>query len=179
MAKIKSKPCGSLQADVRMVEVPNPHFSRAHGETPGNPKNIWASMNLRESPIAMMAAKGHLEKHQIEAAVKFRRLWEALGGAGAGSFDYAREPVDGGGVRESITDRQLDAGFEIDKARKHIGLRSFGIVEKVAGEGVPIARLGSTHREKTTLADYLKNALDDLADLWGLRTKKAAPLAKL
>lgn len=144
-----------------------------------NPKNIWASMNLRESPIAMMAAKKHLDQHQVEAAIEFRRLWEALGGAGAGSFDYAREPVDGGGPREPITERQIDAGFKLDKARKHIGLRSFGIVEKVAGEGVPIARLGSSHREKTTLADYLKNALDDLAELWELRTKKKRPLANL
>jgi len=179
MAKIKMEVEGNRQTRVQMVEIPNPHYSKAHAGSVGNPETIWAAMNLRESPIAMMAAKGHLEKHQVEAAVKFRRLWEALGGAGAGSFDYAKEPVDGGGARESITDRQVDAGFQLDEARKHIGLRSFGIVEKVAGEGVPIARLGSNHREKTTLADYLKNALDDLAELWELKTKEHRPLANL
>ncbi len=74
-------------------------------------------------------------------------------------------------MREPITDRQIDAGKKLNDCQKHIGIRAFGIVEKVAGEGVSIAKLGSTHREKTTLADYLRHALDDLADLWGMKTR--------
>ncbi len=104
---------------------------------------------------------------------------EALGGSGAGSFDYSREPVDGGDSSESITDRQIDAGFKLEEARKHIGTRCFAIVEKVAGEGVPVSTLGTSHREKTTLADYLRNALDDLSDLWGMKTKAKRPVANL
>jgi hypothetical protein len=162
---------GNEHSAIKLVEVDNPHYSRSHEGASGNPRMITAALNLRESPIAMMAAKGHLEVHQVEAAVKFRRLWESLGGSGAGSFDYSREPVDGGGAREPITDRQIDAGFKLEECRKHIGTRAFGIVEKVAGEGLSIAQLGSTHREKTTLADYLRNALDDLSELWGMKTK--------
>lgn len=162
---------GNRHSEIRIIEIDNPHYSRVHAGASGNPKTVSAALNLRESPIAMMAAKGHLEVHQVEAAVKFRRLWEALGGAGAGSFDYSREHVDGGGVREPITDRQIDAGQKLKSCQMHIGIRAFGIVEKVAGEGVPISKLGSTHREKTTLADYLRHALDDLADLWGMKTR--------
>lgn len=120
----------------------------------------------------MMAARGHLEKHQVQAAVHFRRLWEALGGKGAGSFDYSREPVDGGGSRDAITDRQIDAGLLLKQCQQHIGLRAFSIVEKVAGEGVSVSDLGSSHRERTRLADYLKHALDDLAVLWGYQTRQ-------
>lgn len=170
---------GNQHSEVSVMEIPNPHYSKAHAGLAGNPKTITAAVNLRESPIAMMAAKGHLEPHQVEAAIKFRRLWEALGGSGAGSFDYSREPVDGGGASESITDRQIDAGFKLEEARKHIGTRCFAIVEKVAGEGVPVSTLGSSHREKTTLADYLRNALDDLSDLWGMKTKTKRPIANL
>ena len=157
---------------LQIVDVDNPTYSREHDGAKGNPKRISAAMNLRESPIAMMAARGHLEEHQVQAAVRFRRLWETLGGKGAGSFDYSREPVDGGGPREPITDRQIDAGLRLKECQTYIGRRAFIIVEKVAGEGRSIAELGATHRERTTLADYLKDALDDLASLWGYRTKQ-------
>lgn len=162
---------GTRKSEIRIIEIDNPHYSPVHAGASGNPKSVCAAINLRESPIAMMAAKGHLEVHQVAAAVKFRKLWEALGGAGAGSFDYSREHVDGGGVRESITDRQIDAGKKLKECQGHIGVRAFGVVERVAGEGVPIAKLGGSHRERTTLADYLRHALDDLADLWGMKTK--------
>ncbi|MCM2293051.1 hypothetical protein NAC44_12030 [Allorhizobium sp. BGMRC 0089] len=170
---------GNQHTEIKLTEIDNPHYSRAHAGASGNPKTTTAALNLRESPIAMMAAKGHLTIHQVEAAIKFRRLWEALGGAGAGSFDYSREPVDGGGVREPITDRQIDAGSKLDEARKHIGSRCYDIVEKVAGEGIPVSQLGASHREKTTLADYLRNALDDLSDLWGMKTKPSRRIANL
>lgn len=164
---------GHSKADVRMVEIDNPHFSRTHTGSPGNPKTITAAINLRESPIAMMAAKGHLETHQVEAAIKFRRLWETLGGAGAGSSDYAKEPVDGGGARDPITDHQIDAGLELKACSLVIGRRAYDIVEKVAGEGRTITELGSSHRERTTLADYLRNALEDLSEHWGYRNRRA------
>ncbi|WP_245260869.1 hypothetical protein [Agrobacterium sp. 10MFCol1.1] len=163
---------GNRHSEMRTIEIDNPHYSRVHAGSPGNPKTITAALNLRESPIAMMAAKGHLQDHQVQAAIKFRRLWEVLGGAGAGSFDYAREPVDGGGPREPITDNQIDAGFQLKSAQMVIGHRAFAIVEKVAGEGRNISELGTSHREKTTLADYLRNALEDLAEHWGYRNRQ-------
>ncbi|WP_162130395.1 hypothetical protein [Rhizobium sp. CF122] len=137
-----------------------------------NPKTVTAAMNLRESPIAMMAAKGHLAKHQVEAAVMFRRLWEALGGSGAGSFDYSREPVDGGGAREPITDRQIDAGIRLKGCRDLLGRRHYDVVSRIAGEGRTIAELGTSKRARHTLADYLRDALDDLAVHWGFQKRK-------
>lgn len=163
---------GHLHADIRMVEIDNPHFSRTHTGSPGNPKTITAAINLRESPIAMMAAKKHLQPHQVEAAIKFRKLWETVGGAGAGSFDYSKEIVDGGGVRDCINDHQLDAGLELKACSLVIGRRAYDIVEKVAGEGRTITELGNSHRERTTLADYLRNALEDLSEHWGYRNRR-------
>ncbi|NBB07872.1 hypothetical protein [Pseudomonas monteilii] len=161
---------GHAKARIQLVEIDNPHYSRTHAGLPGNPKTISAAMNLRESPVALMAAKGHLGAHHIKAADKFRRLWEILGGAGAGSFDYSREPVDGGGARESITDSQIEAGQTLKVCQSVIGRRAFSIVEKVAGEGRTIAEISVTKREKTTNADYLRDALEDLAKHWGFMT---------
>lgn len=163
---------GSQHAKVKLVEIDNPHYSKTHAGSPGNPKTVTAAMNLRESPIAMMAAKGHLEPHQVEAAIKFRRLWEALGGSGAGSFDYSREPVDGGGARDPISDRQIDAGFKLKECRELLGRRHYDVVSRVAGDGCTIAELGTSKRARHTLADYLRDALDDLAVHWGLQKRK-------
>jgi hypothetical protein len=168
---------GNQHSDIAIVEIDNPHYSKVHEGARGNPKSTTAAMNLRESPIAMMAAKGHLEPHQLQAANKFRRLWEALGGAGAGSFDYSREPVDGGGAREAITDRQIDAGFLLKECQTVLGPRHYDVVCKVAGQGCTIAELCGSKREKLTLADYLRHALDDLAVHWGFQKRKTPPIS--
>lgn len=162
---------GHLKAEVVIRhDIPNPSHNPRYGEGSGNPKCVSGAMNLRESPIAMMYAKGALDQAQLQAANRFRRLWETCGGKGAGSFDYTREQVDGGGPREPITDQRMDAGKQLKAAEEHLGRRPYAIVAKVAGEGVAVSTLGSTHREKTTLADYLKDALTDLACLWGYRS---------
>jgi len=166
---------GNQHSKVKLVEIDNPHYSKVHAGASGNPKTVTAALNLRESPVAMMAAKGHLEAHQVEAAIMFRRLWEALGGSGAGSFDYSREPVDGGGAREPISDRQIDAGIQLKNCRDLLGRRHYDVVSAVAGEGRTIAEIGTSKRARHTLADYLKDALEDLAVHWGFQKRKTPP----
>lgn len=174
--KVKRKaktitPANNPHQELHLQEIDNPLYNRAHDGDNTNPRKITAMLNLRESPIAMMAKKGHLKEHHVKAAIEFRRLFEALGGAGAGSFDYSREPVDGGGAREPITDRQVYAGQRLAQCERYLGKRPYAIVSKVAGEGVSVAALGTSHRERTTIADYLRHALDDLAELWGMKTR--------
>lgn len=163
---------GNRQAEVRLVEIDNPHYSKTHAGAPGNPKTVTAAYNLRESPIAMMAAKGHITTHQLQAANEFRRLWEALGGSGAPALDYSLEKVDGGESKDPISLRQMHAGKMLKECRLVLGRRHFDIVEKVAGEGRTISELGSSKRERFTLADYLRDALDDLAVHWGFQKRK-------
>jgi hypothetical protein len=163
---------GNQHSELAIVEIENPHYSKVHAGATGNPKTTSAAMNLRESPIAMMAAKGHIAVHQLQAANEFRRAWESLGGSGAGSFDYSREQVDGGGLREPITDRQIRAGFFLKECQRVLGPRHYDVVCKVAGQGCTIAELGGSKRERYTLADYLRHALDDLAVHLGFKKTK-------
>ncbi|MEZ2131886.1 MULTISPECIES: hypothetical protein [unclassified Sinorhizobium] len=157
--------------ETRRVMVDNPYFSRAHEGGRGNPVKIEAVVNIRESAIGTMAAKGHISQHQLQAALRFRRLSELLGGAGAGSLDLSVERVDAGGARDPIGLHQMDAGRQLAKCRELLGVRAYEIMSKVAGQGFAIAELGRTHRERTTLADYLKDGLDVLAEHWGYKTR--------
>lgn len=164
---------GHAKADIRITEIDNPHYSQAHAGASGNPRKITAAINMRESPVALMWAKKAIDDTQLAAASQFRRIYEQMGGKGAGSFDYSREPVDGGGPREDITDIQLRAGRCMKEASAYLSKRHFDIVQKVAGEGQSLQELfPNSHRERTTWADYLKHGLDDLAELWGLKTKR-------
>ncbi|MEZ2132708.1 MULTISPECIES: hypothetical protein [unclassified Sinorhizobium] len=171
--KTKPKPLTwKPKVETKTVVIDNPYYSRAHDADGGNRLKIEAHMNLRESPVAMMAARGHIEPHQLQAAFHFRLLWEALGGAGAGAIDYTKEPVDGGGSRDPISLKQLDAGRKLNDCREVIGPRHYDIVRKVAGEGQAIASIVSTQRERNTMADYLRDGLEDLAAFWGYKTAK-------
>jgi hypothetical protein len=151
--------------------VDNPYYSKVHDGETANPVKIKAKINIRESAIATLAARKHINDAQLAAANRFRALWEAMGGAGAGSFDYSREHVDGGGPREPLSERQISAGLELKHAREALGNRAYDIMSKVAGQGYAIQELAKSHRERTTLTDYLKDGLDELARSWGYENR--------
>ncbi|WP_455271216.1 hypothetical protein [Rhizobium herbae] len=168
----KKKPEGwQPKEKVQSVYVDNPYYSKDHAGDGSNPVKIKASINIRESAIITLATRRHIDESQLAAANKFRGLWEAMGGAGAGSFDYSREHVDGGGSTDPLTERQINAGLELKRCRQTLGVRAYDIMAKVAGEGHAIQELAKTHRERTTLTDYLKDGLDELAKAWGYQNR--------
>ena len=162
---------GNLKSEVRIQKVPNPLFSRAHNGETWNPVVISAHVNIRESAIATLAARKHINEAQVAAADRFRALWESMGGAGAGAFDYSREPVDGGGSNDPLSERQIRAAMELKRIREILGVRAYDIMGKIAGEGFAIPELAKTHRERTTLTDYLKDGLDEMARQWGYENR--------
>jgi len=159
------------KAKLNKVYVDNPYYSRSHDGVGANPVKIEAQINIRESAIITLASRKHINEAQLAAANRFRGLWEAMGGAGAGSFDYSREHVDGGSVCEPLTEWQIRAALELKQCRETLGARSYDIMSKVAGEGHAIQELAQSHRERTTLTDYLKDGLEDLARQWGYQNR--------
>lgn len=152
----------------KVYKVDNPDFSRDHIEAyAGNYRKIDASVNVQESAIGVLAARGYLHPAQVRAADRFRTLWERAGGAGAGAMDYTREPVDGGGKAEAISDTLVSAGLELDKCRKELGTRGYRLVASVAGEGRSIEEIaGHRQRDRYSLTDALRGYLEDLAVMW-------------
>lgn len=145
----------------------NPYHSTAHRESRSNPKTIDVVKNLRESAIETLYARGKLDESQKRTADKFRRLWESCGGT-IGAMDYGREPVDGGGLTEPLTERQANAGRELASCRRLLGKRMFGLVCRVCGQGLSLTELSPDGRDKKTAADNLRDSLDDLGEMWGI-----------
>jgi hypothetical protein len=95
-----------------------------------------------------------------------------MGGKGAGAIDYGREHVDGGKARDPITEREVNAGKELARCRALLGVRMYGLVSAVCGEGFALTELLASKRERLTAADMLRMGLDDLAAMWRLATRR-------
>ncbi len=168
--KIKRLSAGRLKLKVQTTEVDNPYFQPGYAESPSNPKKVKAYVNVQESAIETLYARGNLDRPQKQAADHFRSLWETMGGAGAGAIDYTQEPVDGGGVTDPISLRQLAAGKELKRCRLLLGARGFSLVANIAGDGRSLPEVaGPAKRDRLSAADALRGFLDDLADMWGYR----------
>lgn len=165
----------SQHVEIKVHTVDNPNWSRDHHGRRENPRLTDANVNIRESAITTLAAKGVITAAQTVAADRFRALWEQMGGAGAGALDYSKEPVDGGGVSEPITIRQLEAGRALKEARSSLvrahGEYAYRLVGYIAGEGRSIHEMTETRRQRDTMTDNLRSYLDVLAVLWGYATR--------
>lgn len=151
---------------IRSVTMDNPYFNGAHAITSTNPKKISVVKNLRESAVETLFARGKLDRAQKEAADRFRGIYESAGGT-IGAMDYGREPVDGGGASDPLSQRQVDAGKMLAQCRNLLGARNFALVCKVCGQGMSLQQVAASKREQLTAADNLRASLDDLAAMWG------------
>jgi len=171
-AAAKRSDFASQNIEVATATVENPLWSRDHAGDRTNVRYTTVQVNVRESAIGTLTAKNLLSQAQVRAADKFRALWETMGGAGAGAIDYSREYVDGGKGPQTITERQLLAGHELARCRELLGLRGFTLIRSVCGEGQSLWDIGSKRRDRDTAADNLRGCLDDLANMWGFKTKR-------
>lgn len=167
--KRPAKHVGKL--DIVTVDMDNPYFNPDHLTSATNPKRIRVTKNLRESAVETLFARGKLDQAQKQAADRFRATWEACGGAGTGAMDYTRTHVDGGGARDPISERQVDAGKELARCRSLLGQRNYDLVCKVAGQGLSFGDITTDQRAKLTMADNLRTSLDDLAQVWGITSR--------
>ena len=163
---------GHLQAEPAPAVADNPYFSPIHAETSSNIRRIIVTVNLKESAISSLAARGVLEAHQA-AACRFEKLWVVFVGSSLRKSQVraklsptfqSRWPVAaaGGGVRTSC---HSSAGRD----------RCFILLVRVCDEGRALRELGlgDSRRVLASLADALRWTLDDLALRWGFLSTNA------
>ena len=149
-----------------LSEIDNPLHNPAHDGEIWNPKKITGLRNMKESALVTLEQRGALDEAQAAAGNRFRSIWEALGGSGAGSFDYSREPVDGGGARSALSDRQIQAGIDLAACRQALGI-GYDIMVKVAGEGKAVTELTESKNLQRAYIEMLKQGLTALAVYFG------------
>lgn len=161
---------GHSQAKPELTEIDNPLYNRSHDGETWNPKKIMGVKNMKESALVVLEQRRLIDEAQASAGERFRRIWEALGGAGAGSFDYSREPVDGGGPCSAISDRQIQAGIDLADCRRVLGI-GYDVMVKVAGEGRAISELAQSKNLQRAYIEMLKQGLTALAIHFGYQNQ--------
>lgn len=157
---------GHGKAQPELSEIDNPLYNQAHDGQTWNPKKILGVKNMRESALVVLEQRKLIDEAQAKAGERFRRMWEALGGAGAGSFDYSREPVDGGGPRSALSDRQIQAGIDLADCRRVLGI-GYDVMVKVAGEGRAVSEMTQSKNLQRAYIEMLKQGLTALAIHFG------------
>lgn len=169
--KRKRNPLTYGKIELQPAFVDNPYWRPdLEGET-AVPRKIRAAVNVRESAVGTLAARKLIDEAQAEAAVRFRRHWEAIGGAGAQAMDYSRDKVDGGQIADPIDISQMRAAKHLAEAERTLGERNYELVRSVCGEGKAMTEIYSEKRDRLTATDNLRASLDDLARIWGIAVK--------
>ena len=126
------------------------------------------TVNLRESPLAWLAARGLLSARQVEAGERLRADYERAQLAPSVTMRWAAR-VDGGGGELDPTTAQLAAKRRFDVAIAAAGVGLADILWRVvcAGEGLPSAEkaFGWPARAGRVV---LGLALDRIASHYGL-----------
>ncbi|KAA3527065.1 hypothetical protein GOZ96_04830 [Agrobacterium vitis] len=161
---------GNRQTSPVLREVDNPLHNPAHFGEAWNPKTIHRLINMKESALVTLEQRKLIDAAQVKAGDRFRSIWESLGGSGAGSFDYSREPVDGGGPRSALSDRQIQAGIDLAECRRILGI-GYDVMVKVAGEGCAVTEMTQSKNLQRAYIEMLKQGLTALAIHFGYQSR--------
>lgn len=167
-ARRKRKDPVASKLELHSQFVDNPDWRPDLEGEKGFPRKVKATVNVRESAVGTLAARKLIDASQAQAAVRFRRHWEAVGGAGAQAIDYSRDKVDGGQIADPIDIQQMRAAKHLAEAERTLGERNYALVRSVCGEGRAMAELYQEKRDRLTATDNLRMSLDDLARIWGI-----------
>ena len=136
--------------------------------------NRSVTVNLAESPLSWLAARGRISERQLLAGEQLRMDWEraGLGPNVTMRWDAAPRGVKGGALSPAPdpTTTQIDAKRRFDAAVAHVGEGLADVLWRVAcaGEGLSDAErgLGWPARAGKLVLGF---ALDRLADFYRLR----------
>ena len=127
------------------------------------------NVNLRESPLGWLAARGLVTPRQLEAGERLRADYERAQLAPSVTMRWSAARVDGSGIGPDPTTAQLSAKRRFDAAVAAVGTGLTDVLWRVvcAGEGLPAAEkaLGWPARAGRVV---LTLALDRLASHYGL-----------
>lgn len=94
---------------------------------------ILVMRSTRNDPIADMHARGQLTDCEYSTARHWERAYENAEIGGVPAMDPSKEAVDGGGVREVLTDKQIKAVKELELARKELGAAGNWLIVSILG----------------------------------------------
>ena len=156
-------------ADVAAVEVDNP-LALDPGE------KIVALRSLRNDPLGRLHTHHQVDEAQYQGGRAFQSDWEKAE-RGPRAVDPSRDYVDGGQMREPITEGQRKAVLRLNRAERELGADGSALVHDVLVRGMTMDQIGQrrglvTQRWRDYFSRRLCECLDRLALIYGFAPPK-------
>ncbi len=156
-------------AEVATVEVDNPLAL-----DPGD--RVVVLRSTRNDPLGRLHSHHQIDEAQFQAGRAFQSDWEKAE-RGPRAVDPTREYVDGGQMREPITEGQRKAVLRLNLAERELGADGSAIVHDVLVHGMTMNQIGqrrglTTQRWRDYFSRRFCECLDSLAVLYGFATPK-------
>lgn len=156
-------------AEVATVEVDNP-LALDSGE------KIVALRSLRNDPLGRLHTHHQVDEAQYQGGRAFQSDWEKAE-RGPRAVDPSRDYVDGGQMREPITEGQRKAVLRLNRAERELGADGSALVHDVLVRGMTMDQIGQrrglvTQRWRDYFSRRLCECLDRLALIYGFATPK-------
>lgn len=160
-------------ADVATVEVDNP-LALEPGE------KIVVLRSIRDDPLGRLHARRQIDEAQYQGGRAFQNDWERAE-RGPRAVDPTREYVDGGQMREPITEGQRKAVLRLNRAERELGADGSALVHDILLHGLSTEQVGQrrglrSQRWNDYFARRLQECLDRLALIYGLTTAHPVPV---
>jgi hypothetical protein len=154
-------------AEVAAVEVDDP-LALEPGE------KIVTLRSIRNDPLGRLHAHRQIDEAQYQGGRAFQSDWEKAE-RGPQAVDPTREYVDGGQMREPITEGQRKAVLRLNRAERELGADGSALVHEILVQGMTMEQVGlrrglRTQRWKDYFARRFCECLDRLAVIYGFAT---------
>jgi len=154
---------------VAVAIVTDPHSDRG--------EKIQVVRSIRDDPLGWMHSRRQIDDAQLAAGRKWQKLHEISTIGPISAIDPAKEAVDGGEMREPLTNLQIDAFKELSKVSRELGEFGGALVRAVLGRGLSVASAAaefnfSSKYETEYIGRRFRECLETLAIHWGLAAPK-------
>jgi hypothetical protein len=156
-------------AEVAAIEVDDPL-----GLEPGD--KIVTLRSIRSDPLGRMHSHRHVDEAQYQGGRAFQADWEKAE-RGPQAVDPTREYVDGGQMREPITEGQRKAVLRLNRAQRELGADGSALVHEILILGMTMEQVGHrrglhAQRWNDYFARRFRECLDRLALMYGFATER-------
>jgi hypothetical protein len=163
-------------AEVATVEVDDP-LALEPGE------KIVALRSIRNDPLGRMHSRRQIDEAQYQGGRAFQHDWESAE-RGPRAVDPTSEYVDGGQMREPITEGQRKAVLRLNRAQRELGADGSALVHDILVQGLTMEQVGQrrglhSQRWNDYFSRRFQECLDRLALIYGFATAHPVPVKDL
>lgn len=156
---------------VAVEPIPAPTVNDRGELVPGERPKITAARSLRSDPLAKLLERGTIDQECYDAGRAWQHIYESAEIGSVSSIDPAKEAVDGGRLREVLTDRQIRAMKAMRTIARRMTPAESTLLMAVLGEGMSLSTVAraygwsQTWRKVQELGAALRETLKKLSQV--------------